>query len=337
MQVAETSNSPGTKPGIQQPKLLDRMRDALRVRHYALATERTYIQWARRYILFHGKKHPADMGAEEVEAYITHLAVVGRVSATTQNQALAALLFLYRIVLGQDLPWLANLTRARQTVRLPVVLSQAETARLLRNVQGVEGLVIRLLYGAGLRLMECLRLRVLDVDLDRLEIIVRHGKGDKDRRTMLPAMLIEDVRALQAERQRWHDHDLGCGLADVDLPTAIGRKYPRARTEFKWQYLFASPSHSADPRTGVIRRHHLHEDRIGRAIKRAARAARIHKRVSAHTLRHSFATHLLEGGQDIRTVQELLGHRSVETTMVYTHVLNRGGRGVASPLDRIAS
>lgn len=334
MQVLESAQIAAANPA-QQPKLLDRLRAAIRTRHYSYSTEQTYVHWCRRYILHHGKRHPADMGAAEVEAFLSHLAVDRHVSASTQNQALAALLFLYTHVLEIKLPWLDNLTRAKPSKRLPVVLSQQEVARLLRNVRGTEGLVIRLLYGTGMRIMEALRLRVKDVDFDRREITIRGGKGNKDRRVMLPDALREDLLRVREERRRWHDHDIACGLADVDLPDAIDRKYPRTRTEFAWQYLIASDHHSTDPRTGVIRRHHLHEDRIARAIKSALKAARIDKRASAHTLRHSFATHLLENGHDIRTVQELLGHVNVETTMIYTHVLNRGGKGVRSPLDAL--
>ena len=318
------------------PKLLDRVRESVRVRHYSLSTERTYVQWCKRYILHHGKRHPALMGSSEVEAFLSHLATHRNVSASTQNQALAAILFMYKHVLEIELPWLENITRAKPSQRVPVVLSQAEVTRLLRNVHGVEGTVIRLLYGTGMRVMEALRLRVKDVDFDRSEIIIRDGKGSKDRRTMLPQSLRDDLIQIREQRRRWHDHDLACGLAGVDLPYALSRKYPRAEYEFGWQYLIASPTHSTDPRTGVIRRHHLFEDRIGRALRAAMKAARIDKRATPHTLRHSFATHLLERGQDIRTVQELLGHADVSTTMIYTHVLNRGGQGVASPLDALA-
>lgn len=317
------------------PKLLDRIRQAVRVRHYSLSTERTYVQWCKRYVLHHGKRHPATMGAGEVEAFLSHLAMQRNVSSSTQNQALAAVLFMYKHVLEIELPWLDNLVRAKPKQRVPVVLSQAEVARLLRNVHGVEGTVIRLLYGTGMRVMEALRVRVKDVDFDRGEITIRDGKGGKDRRTMLPNSLRDDLLQIREQRRRWHDHDLACGLAGVDLPDALARKYPRAEYEFGWQYLIASPTHSTDPRTGVIRRHHLFEDRIARALKAAMKAARIDKRATPHTLRHSFATHLLERGQDIRTVQELLGHADVSTTMIYTHVLNRGGHGVASPLDGI--
>ena len=335
MQVLD---APTTAPVTsQQPKLLDRLRAAVRVKHYSYSTEQSYVAWARRYIRFHGLRHPAQLGAEHVEAFLNHLATDRRISASTQNQALAALLFLYRNVLGVDLPWLHNLTRAKPRQRVPTVLSRQEVARLLRNVRGTEGTVIRLLYGTGMRIMEALRLRVMDIDFDRLEITVRNGKGGKDRRLCLPASLRDDLQRIKEERRRWHERDLACGMAGVWLPDALERKYPRAPLEFRWQYLFASPNYSTDPRSGQIRRHHLHQDRIARAIKAALRAARIDKRATAHTLRHSFATHLLERGYDIRTVQELLGHTSVETTMIYTHVLNRGGRGVTSPLDEVSA
>ena len=336
MQVAESAPITAAK-SAQQPKLLDRLREQVRVRHYSYRTEQTYVHWCRRYILHHGKRHPQDMGAAEVEAFLSHLATGRNVSASTQNQALAALLFLYRRVLGIELPWLDNITRAKRQRRRPVVLSRQEVARLLRNVRDTEGIVIRLLYGTGLRISEALGLRVMDVDFDRGEITVRNGKGGKDRIVMLPDSVRDDMLRIKAERKRWHERDLAIGMAGVWLPDAIERKYPRAPLEFCWQYLFASPTYSTDPRSGQIRRHHLHEDRIGRAIKAALRAARIDKRATAHTLRHSFATHLLERGHDIRTVQELLGHSNVETTMIYTHVLNRGGRGVASPLDEVGA
>ncbi len=319
------------------PKLLDQMRVALRTRHYSLRTEQAYIQWCRRFILHNDKRHPKDMGAAEVEQFLSYLANAKQVAASTQNQALAAILFLYREVLQIDLPWLENVTRAKRSKHLPVVLSQEETARLLRHVRGVEGTLIRLIYGSGLRLMEALRLRVKDVDFDRSEITVRQGKGDKDRRVMLPSSLQSDLLRVREHRLELHQTDQAKGMADVELPAALARKFPSARREFAWQFLFASPNYSTDPCSGVTRRHHLHEGRLGRALNAASAAAGIHKKVTAHTLRHSFATHLLETGSDIRTVQELLGHASVETTMVYTHVLNRGGRAVQSPLDRVAA
>lgn len=331
-----------TKPTLpdmrQQPKLLDRMREAIRVRHYSLATERNYIQWARRFILFHGKRHPKDMGAAEVEAFLSALATDRNVSASTQNQAMHALLFLYKEVLGVTLPWLDGITRAKVAKRLPSVLTQTEVQAMLRRLpDDTNGLIVRLLYGTGMRIKECLRLRIKDVNIERGEIIVREGKGDKDRVTMLPASLVPALRDHLIERRRWHDVDLSTGHADVELPDAIERKYPNAGKEWAWQYIFAAPTYSTDPRTGVVRRHHWCERNIQRAVKAASRAVGICKLVHPHTMRHSFATHLLESGYDIRTVQELLGHSDVKTTMIYTHVLNRGGHGVMSPLDRIST
>lgn len=310
------------------------MRGVLRVKHYSLATERTYVHWVKRFIFFHGMRHPQEMGAAEVEAFLSALATELEVSASTQNQALHALLFLYKDVLGVNLPWLDGVTRAKVSKRLPSVLTVAEVQALLRHVSGTNGLIVRLLYGTGLRIKECLRLRIKDVDLARRDIVVREGKGGKDRITMLPAALVPALQEQFAARRRWHDLDLFTGHADVELPDAIARKYPKAGMEWAWQYVFAAPAYSADPRTGVVRRHHWCERNIQRAVKQAARAAGIHKLVHPHTLRHSFATHLLEAGYDIRTVQELLGHADVSTTMIYTHVLNKGGRGVTSPLDR---
>ena len=319
----------------QQPKLLDRMREQIRVKHYSLATEKNYIQWARRFILFHDKRHPAEMGAAEVEAFLSDLAIARNVSASTQNQAKHAILFLYKDVLGVDLPWLDGITRAKTAKRLPSVLTVPEIQRLLRHVSGTNGLIIKLLYGTGMRIKECLRLRIKDVDLDRCQITIREGKGNKDRITMLPTSLAEELRDHIAARRILHDTDLSTGHADVELPDAIERKYPRAAKEWSWQYIFAAPTYSTDPRSGAYRRHHWCERNIQRAVKSAAQAAGIHKLVHPHTMRHSFATHTLEAGYDIRTVQELLGHADVSTTMIYTHVLNRGGRGVISPMDRI--
>lgn len=321
----------------QQPKLLDRMRAALRVRHYSLATERTYIGWVRRFIHFHRLRHPADMGAPEVEAFLSGLATELHVAASTQNQAMHAILFLYREVLGVALPWLDNITRAKTARRLPTVLTRDETAALLRHVSGTAGLIINLLYGTGMRIHECLRLRIQDLDLSRREIIIRRGKGDKDRVTMIPERLVPQLEDQLRARRVMHDTDLATGHADVELPDAIERKYPRAAQTWAWQYVFAARTYSTDPRTGVYRRHHWDPRAIQRAVRAAALAAGIAKPVTPHTLRHCFATHLLEMGYDIRTVQELLGHQDVETTMIYTHVLNRPGRGVASPLDRIAA
>ena len=319
----------------QQPRLMDRVRAALRVAHYALSTERTYCHWIKRYIPHHGKQHPLEMGAPEVEAFLSHLATAENVSASTQNQALHAVLYLYKHVLGIDLPWLDGITRARESKRLPAVLTQRETQALLRHVHGTSGTIIKLLYGTGMRLLEGLRLRIKDLDLERREIIVREGKGNKDRVTMIPASLVDELRDHLQARRMMHDKDLSTGHADVELPHAIARKYPQAGQQWAWQYVFAAATYSTDPRTGVYRRHHIGEWVIQRAVKAAARKAGIPKLVHPHTLRHSFATHLLETGSDIRTVQELLGHSDVKTTMIYTHVLNRGGRGTVSPLDRI--
>lgn len=328
-------DTPAVSP--QQPRLLDRVRDRLRVKHYSYRTEQAYVHWIKRFILYHGKRHPADMGAPEVEAFLSHLATDREVAAGTQNQAKHAVLFLYKEVLGIDLPWLSGITSAKASRRLPVVLTQAETARLLSRTSGLPGLIVQMLYGTGMRLMEALRLRVKDVDMQRRQIVIRGGKGDKDRITMLPEALVAPLQVRLTERRKMHDIDLAKGMADVELPNAITRKYPRAGSEWGWQYIFAAADYSTDPRTGVIRRHHLHEKTIQRHVKEAAREAGIAKPAHPHCLRHSFATHLLEAGYDIRTVQELLGHADVSTTMIYTHVLNRGGRGVVSPLDRVAA
>ncbi len=318
-----------------QPKLLDQLREKVRVRHYSLSTERQYVHWVKRFVLHHGKRHPVEMGAPEVESFLTHLAVQGKVAASTQNQALSALLFLYREVLGQDLPWMQEMVRAKRPARLPVVLTQAEVAAVLERMQGVHGLIARLLYGTGMRLMEVMRLRVKDVDFERCEVLVRDGKGGKDRVTMLPRKLAAPLREHLVWRRRLFEDDLAKGMADVYLPDALERKYPAAGQDWAWQYIFPSGSYSVDPRSGVERRHHLDEKQLQRAMKKAVLAAGIAKLATPHTLRHSFATHLLQGGYDIRTVQELLGHADVATTMIYTHVLNKGGRGVASPLDAL--
>lgn len=323
------ADTPATNP----PKLLDLLRDKIRVKHYSLRTETQYIQWVRRFILFHGKRHPRDMGAQEVEAFLTHLAVEGNVAAATQNQALSALLFLYREVLDMDLPWLGNMVRAKLPKRLPVVLTRQEVKAVLEQMSGTYHLMAALLYGTGMRLMECVRLRVKDVDFERGEILVRDGKGTKDRVTMLPQALNEDLRAHLQKRRVLFEADGRLGKAAVFMPDALARKYPNAPQEWSWQYMFPSGSLSVDPRSGEERRHHLDEKLLQRAMKRAVQAAGIAKPATPHTLRHSFATHLLQSGYDIRTVQELLGHSDVSTTMIYTHVLNKGGRGVVSPLD----
>jgi integron integrase len=316
------------------PKLLDQVRDKIRVKHYSIRTETQYVQWIKRFILFQGKRHPKDMGAAEVEVFLTHLAVEGGVSASTQNQALSALLFLYREVLGIELPWLDDVVRAKKPQRLPSVLNRAEVALVLERMDGVYGLMARLLYGTGMRLMECCRLRVKDIDFGQHEILVRDGKGGKDRVTMLPDTLVQTLQEYLAKRRRLYEDDLGKGMAEVFLPDALARKYPNAAHEWAWQYVFPSGSYSVDPRSGRERRHHIDEKLLQRAMKKAVTTSGITKLATPHTLRHSFATHLLEGGYDIRTVQELLGHSDVSTTMIYTHVLNKGGRGVVSPLDR---
>lgn len=321
----------------QHPGLMAHVRESLRVNRYALSTERNYCHWIWRFVLFHNRRSPREMGAVEVEAFLSHLATAEHVSAKTQNQALHAVLYLYKRVLGIDLPWIDGITRARESKRIPVVLTQRETQALLRHVHGTPGTIIKLLYGTGMRLMEGLRLRVKDLDLERREIIIREGKGNKDRVTMLPQSLVDELRDHLQARRVMHDTDLSTGHADVELPDAIERKYPQAGKQWAWQYVFAAASYSTDPRTGVYRRHHIGEWVIQRAVKAAARKAGIPKLVHPHTLRHSFATHLLESGSDIRTVQELLGHANVKTTEIYTHVLNRGGRGTVSPLDRISA
>ena len=317
------------------PKLLDQVRARIRVKHYSIRTEAQYVNWIKRFIFFHGKRHPRDMGAPEVEAFLSDLAVAGGVAASTQNQALSALLFLYREVLEIQLPWLDNVTRAKPSKRLPVVLTPAEVRAVLDRMDGVYALMGKLLYGTGMRLMECVRLRVKDVDFGRNEILIREGKGAKDRVTMLPAALATPLVEHLARRRTIFDDDRAAGRAEAWLPDALAKKYPNAATEWGWQFVFCSGSHSADPRSGVLRRHHIDEKLLQRAMKKAVTAARLAKPATPHTLRHSFATHLLESGQDIRTVQELLGHSDVSTTMIYTHVLNKGGRGVTSPLDRL--
>jgi len=316
------------------PKLLDQVRDKIRVKHYSIRTETQYLQWIKRFIFFHGKQHPRDLGAAEVEAFLSHLATEGNVSASTQNQALSALLFLYREVLGIVLPWMDTMVRAKKPQRLPVVLNRSEVTRVLERMDGTYSLMARLLYGTGMRLMECCRLRVKDIDFGQREILIREGKGAKDRVTMLPDTLILPLQEHLAKRRRLYEDDLGKGMAEVFLPDALARKYPKAASEWAWQYVFPSGSYSVDPRSGHERRHHIDEKLLQRAVKRAVNASGVVKLATPHTLRHSFATHLLESGYDIRTVQELLGHSDVSTTMIYTHVLNKGGKGVVSPLDR---
>jgi integron integrase len=318
---------------IRPPKLLDQVRLARRARHYSPRTEQAYVGWIRRYILFHHKRHPKDMGTTEVEAFLSSLATVGRVSASTQNQALSALLFLYHDVMRLERPSLEGMVRARRPRRLPVVLTRDEVRRVLERLAGPVRLAGLLMYGAGLRVMECVELRVKDIDLEAREIRVREGKGRKDRVTMLPHAAVEVLRVQLTQARALHVRDLERGGGWVVLPDALARKYPNAGREWGWHWIFPATRTYVDSRSGQCRRHHLPETVIQRAFKEAVRGAGISKPASSHTLRHSFATHLLEDGYDIRTIQDLLGHRDVSTTMVYTHVLNRGGRGVRSPLD----
>jgi integron integrase len=317
------------------PRLLDQLRQAIRTRHYSRRTEEAYAAWVRRYILFHGKRHPAMMGAEEVGRFLTSLAVDRRLSASSQSQALSALLFLYQDVLGMKIAWVQDVVRARSSKRLPVVLSREEVRALLDQLHGTRRMMASLLYGAGLRLLECVRLRVKDVDFSRGEIVVREGKGTKDRITMLPEAVRAPLAAHLERVKRRHERDLAAGHGRVLLPHALARKYPNAEREWAWQFVFPASRLTLERETGLLFRHHLHESVLQRAVKEAVRRAGIPKPATCHTLRHSFATHLLEAGYDIRTVQELLGHRDVSTTMIYTHVLNRGGRGVLSPADRL--
>ena len=317
-----------------KPGLLAVAREKMRTRHLALRTEQAYLQWLRRYLAFHNRRHPRELGAPELEQFLTHLAVHGKVSAATQNQALQALLFLYRHVLQIELPWLNDLTRASQPKRLPVVLDRTEVRALLSQLRGTPWLVASLLYGSGLRLMEGLRLRVKDLALERAELIVREGKGGKDRVTMLPAMLDPQLRAHLSRLRSWYDDERRRQQPGVSVPFALARKYPQAATQWGWQYLFPSAVLCRDPYSGLPARHHLHEKVVQRAVQAAVRKAGISRPASCHTLRHCFATHLLEDGYDIRTVQELLGHSDLKTTMIYTHVLGKGAMGVRSPLDR---
>ncbi len=318
----------------QAPKLLDQVRGKIRLKHYSIRTEQAYVDWIRRFILHFGKRHPRELGAAEVEAFLTHLAVAGKVAASTQNQAKIALLFLYREVLETEQPWLDNVERARAPKRLPVVLTRDEVHAVLSRLSGTHWLIASLLYGAGLRIMEALRLRVKDVEFSRKEILVRDGKGFKDRVTMLPAALAAPLAEHLKRVKALHGQDLAAGRGAVYLPYALERKYPGSARDWGWQYVYPSANLAEDPRSGIERRHHLQDQAVQRAMRQAVRDAGVDKPATPHTLRHSFATHLLEGGYDIRTVQELLGHADVSTTMIYTHVLNKGGRGVTSPLDR---
>lgn len=321
--------------GIERPRLRQQLREAMRRRNYSYRTEQSYWLWIRWFVRHHGLKHPAEMGGAEVEAFLSWLATERNVAAATQNQALSALVFLYKHLLGQDLPWFKDMVRAKRPVRVPTVLTRAEVQRLLAQMQGTKWLMASLLYGSGLRQRECLQLRVKDVDFAYRQILVRDSKGAKDRVTMLPEPVVQPLQAHLGRVHALHRRDLGAGHGEVSLPFALARKYPRAAREWGWQFVFPSGVLSRDPADGTLRRHHVFPDTLARAVKSAVRMAGLVKHVSCHTLRHSFATHLLESGYDIRTVQELLGHADVSTTMIYTHVLNKGGRGVRSPLERL--
>lgn len=331
---------PISKPIIQpitpdkQPKLLDRVRITIRLRNYSIRTEEAYVAWIERYIRYHKLRHPQEMGAPEIEKFLAYLAVEGNVAASTQNQALCALLFLYKNVLNKELPANINVLWAKKPERLPTVLTRDEVWQIIDKLSDLHHLMATLLYGTGMRLMECIRLRVKDVDFGQQLILIRDAKGDKDRITMLPESMKEALHKQLAWAKTLHDHDLAQGYGTVYLPDALERKYPNANKEWGWQYLFPADQYSVDPRTGSKRRHHYHEDNLQKSVKQATLAGKITKHVTCHTFRHSFATHLLEDGYDIRTVQELLGHKDVSTTQIYTHVLNRGGLAVRSPADR---
>jgi integron integrase len=316
-------------------KLLGEMRDLIRRKHYSIRTEQAYLDWVKRYILFHGKRHPQEMGEAQIVAFLNHLAVQRNVAASTQNQALNALVFLYKQVLGREELALDDITRAKRPERLPTVFDRSEIAALFTHMEGTAKLVAAFLYGAGLRLLEGLRLRIQDLEFERSQIIVRNGKGAKDRVTLLPPALVPAIRGQIDLAKQLHAQDLAAGLGEVYLPYALARKYPNAARQWGWQYLFPAENTAVDPRSGKTRRHHLGESAVQKAVKKAISAAGIHKHGSCHTLRHSFATHLLEDGYDIRTVQELLGHSDVRTTMIYTHVMNKGPLGVKSPLSRL--
>jgi integron integrase len=329
---------PSLPPAAAPPRrLLDVMRDCMRTRRLSLRTEKLYLMWIRHYIRFHAGRHPRELGAHELENFLTHLAVDRGVSASTQNQALAAVIFLYRHVLELDPPWVSNVTRARRRVRLPVVLTRDEVRAVLAALPRDYALIGHLLYGTGMRVNECLGMRVKDLEFARGEIIVRGGKGDKDRITVMPRSLIEPLRQHLHALYAWYSQQREARAPGVWVPEALARKYPRSPFQWGWQFVFPARSLTTDPRTGEILRYHLHEKGLQRAMQHAVRVARITKPASCHTLRHSFATHLIESGYDIRTVQELLGHSDVKTTMIYTHVLNRGGRGVLSPADVLST
>ena len=320
-------------PEVPKPKLLDQLREIIRLKHYSIRTEQSYVDWAKRYILFHEKKHPKEMGAKEIAAFLTHLAVDKNVSASTQNQALNALIFLYKELLRISVGDIGDVARAKLPIRRPLVMSRDEVKRVIEKMTGVPRLMAELLYGTGMRLMDGARLRVKDIDFDLNQIIVRDGKGAKDRVTMLPQKLRPILERHLSEVNALHGRDLAAGYGHVHLPYALAVKYPSADKEWGWQYVFPARSISKDPRSGKMARHHIHETALQTAMKNAVRAAGLTKPASVHTLRHSFATHLLEAGYDIRTVQELLGHKDVSTTMIYTHVLKQGAGAVRSPVD----
>lgn len=331
--------NPGEKKSLQEESidisLLDRVRHLIRFKHYSVKTEKSYLPWIERYLQFHKQRDPTQMGSKEIENFLSHLAVAHKVSASTQNQAFNALLFLYKQLLRKDLGESINAIRAKRSVYLPVVMTKEEVAKLIDAVPAGSRLIVKLIYGSGLRLMECLRLRVKDIDFGNGQLIVRDGKGMKDRVTVLPENLIQPLQEHLQHVKVVHENDVEKGYGTVYLPYALERKYPKAAWSLIWQYVFPAKSLSKDPVTGIVRRHHVHENNLQRAVKEAAERSGIEKRVTVHALRHSFATHLLEAGYDIRTVQELLGHSDVSTTMIYTHVLNRPGIGVKSPLDRL--
>lgn len=333
--MAEAAPQADASAPAGTPKLLDQLRNAIRLRHYSIRTEQAYTEWVVRYVRFHNLRHPSEMGAPEINQFLTHLAVNANVAASTQNQALCALIFLYTAVLNRDVGELGEIVRAKRPARLPVVLTEAETERLLSHLSGVHKLMALLLYGAGMRILEVLRLRVKDIEFEQRAIIVRDGKGGKDRAVPLPQNTVEALRAQLAKVRELHEQDLRDGYGTVHLPYALERKYPNTNKAFHWKYVFPSPTLSVDPRSGVRQRHHVYESVLQNAIRTATRKAGIEKDVHSHTLRHSFASHLLAGGTDIRTIQQLLGHKDVSTTMIYTHLMKTGPLGVVSPADRI--
>jgi integron integrase len=320
---------------IKKPKLLDQVRSVLRVKHYSYRTEQNYIHWIKRYIYFHNKKHPSDLNEKKISEFLSFLAVKEKVSASTQNQAMCAIVFMYKNVIKKEIGEFKELVWAKRPKKIPVVFTIDEANSVIKNLSGIHQVLAKLLYGAGLRLQECLQLRIKDLDFKYKQIYIRNGKGNKDRVTMLPDSLIEELKDQVSKVNTIHKKDLGNGFGSVYLPFALEKKYPSASKEFGWQYVFPGKNISEDPRTGIKRRHHIHETVLRKAVKVAIKKSEIHKQAGCHTFRHSFATHLLEQGYDIRTVQELLGHKDVNTTMVYTHVLNRGASGVRSPLDLI--